>query len=206
VKKTFFLIRHAESMGNVGMDNGCDPGLTPQGHAQARKCGEFMAQFCDAETQLLSSPFLRCVTTSKAIAEANGLKIRLVPALHELFLREWFPPASINFSSLREIAENHPLVIGKYDEIPWWPEDGETEFECIQRLAMFRNRLLGSEFPEDKIICVGHWASIEALTLSFCPEIHIPPVSNAGVTKIEWDGRKANAEMVCETSFLGGII
>ena len=87
--KEFYLIRHAQSMGNIGMDTGDDSDLSPLGHAQVKQCATFMQDYCDDTTLILSSPFERCLITAEAIAIENSLTIQIVVALHELFAKEW---------------------------------------------------------------------------------------------------------------------
>lgn len=189
--KEFYLIRHAQSMGNIGMDAGDDPDLSPLGHAQAKQCASLMEGYCDQDTLLLSSPFKRCLQTSEAIAQANDLKIKMVPALHEFFAREWFPAMNkVKLLSLPEKAAKYPLVVGEYSDEQWWPSANETSQDVEIRMSMFRNRLLSSDFDVEKIICVGHWASIAALANAMVPGIEIPVVENAAVTTIKYeDGR-----------------
>lgn len=197
--KEFYLIRHGQSMGNVGMDSGSDPDLTPLGHAQASQCGTMMQDFCDSETLLFSSPFERCIRTAEAIAESNDLKIKLLPALHEFFSREWFVMNRVKLLSLPEKAAQHPLVEGYYFSEKWWPDDNETSEELDIRMAMLRNRLLSNEFDAEKIICVGHWASILGLANSMIPEIEIPVVENAAVTCIYYTDGEFSEEFVNKT-------
>lgn len=182
--KEFYLIRHAQSMGNIGMDTGYDPELSPLGHAQAKQCAAFMQDYCDDETLILTSPFERCLMTAEMIAEANNLKIRMIPALHELFARKWFVIRRVKLLSLPEKAKKHPLVTGEYSEKQWWPSENETQQEMDVRMAMFRNKLLSDDFCAAKIICIGHWASIASLAYSMVPDIDMPFVDNAAVTKI----------------------
>lgn len=184
--KEFFLIRHAQSMGNIGMDRSDDPDLSPLGRAQAEQCASFMQNYCDENTLILSSPFERCLLTAEAIASQNSLKIRMVVALHELFAKEWFVMKKVKFQSLIEKARKHPLIEGSYDNGKWWPEENETQQEVEIRLAMLRNRLVSDQYNAEKIICVGHWASIAALAHSMVPEIDLPFVDNAAVTKIDF--------------------
>lgn len=198
--KEFYLIRHAQSMSNIGMDSGDDSDLSPEGHAQAKQCGILMQEYCDQDTLLLSSPFERCLKTAEAIAEPNGLKIRMMPVLHEFFARDWFPSMNkIKLESLPEKAAKHSLVEGYYANEQWWPETNETSEEVEIRMAMFRNRLLSNEFKAEKIICIGHWASIASLANSMVPGIDLPIVDNATVTAINYEDGQFTAEFINKT-------
>ena len=194
--KEFFLIRHAQSMGNIGMDRGYDPGLSPLGHAQAKHCGQEMQRFCDSDTLILSSPFERCLITAEEIASESNLTVTIMPQLHEHFAAEWFPVRKVKFESLAEKASNHEFVLGEYDDVQWWPQVNEDQEDVNVRMAMLRNLLSGSAYVNSKIICVGHWASIAALAELMVPNIDLLLVENAGVTKINFINGKFQDEFV----------
>jgi broad specificity phosphatase PhoE len=197
--KEFYLIRHAQSMGNIGMDTGYDADLSPLGHAQAKQCATFMLDYCDDATLILSSPFERCLITAEAIAIRNSLTIKIIVALHELFAREWFPMKRVKLLSLAEKAKQHPLVIGDYDNHQWWPNDNETQQELEIRMAMLRNRLLSNTYDAAKIICIGHWASIASLAHAMVPDVDMPFVDNAAVTKIDYDDGEFLVDFINKT-------
>lgn len=200
MEREFYLVRHGESLGNIGLAAGFDSGLSPLGYVQSHECAEFLKSYCDADTLILSSPFRRCVCTAEAIAEKIGAAVRLEPALHEVFIAEWFPLKLVKLPALKKICSQHPLATGAYNGRRWWPDKNEDEHDLEMRMGMFRNRLLGKEFPNRKIICVGHWASIAALFKSFCPETDLPIVSNASVTRLDFDGAQCNPVFINKVS------
>jgi len=69
------------------------------------------------------------------------------------------------------------------------------------RLSIFRNRLLGSEFGYDNIVCISHCPSVMALASVLCPDIHIPKIDSASITKITFNGSKCQAEFVNKTDY-----
>ena len=194
--KEFFLIRHAESLGNIGLGGGYDPGLSPRGHAQASHCGEVMRPFCSPDTLILSSPFERCLMTSEIIAELSDLQVTIMPALHEHFAVESFPLRKVKFDSMRAKAEKHPLVTGIYDDTQWWPEENEQKEDLNIRMSIFRNNLIGPHFSAPEIICVGHLPSLIALAESMVPDINIERLDNCGVIKINYKNGKFSVEFV----------
>ena len=194
--KEFFLIRHAQSMGNIGMDRGYDPGLSPLGHAQAKHCGEVMKRFCDSDTLILSSPFERCLITAEAIASVSDLTVTIMPELHEHFAADWYPLKKVKFASLSEKASNHEFVAGDYDDEQWWPNYNEDQQNVNIRMAMVRNILSGGGYRNSKIVCVGHWASIAAIAELMVPNIDLLLVENAGITKINYINGKFLDEFV----------
>ncbi|MFZ2653338.1 MAG: histidine phosphatase family protein [Victivallales bacterium] len=201
--KEIYIVRHAESMENIGIESSVfDPGLSPKGLWQKNKCAEFLKKYCNSRSILLSSPFLRCVITSETIAEAIGTKIRLEPALHEYFSTTLFNIKKVKLPSLKKIASTHPLITGDYPDDKWWPDANEDRAALEMRLALFRNRLLGNEFNSDRIICVGHWASVEALAKSLVPSMDIFSVENTSVIRIDFDGRKCHLVFNNEIPFL----
>jgi broad specificity phosphatase PhoE len=197
MNKEFYLVRHAESMGNTGMDGGYDPALSPLGYAQAKQCAENLKQFCEKDTLLFSSPFERCIMTAEAIAEATGLKVTIMPALHEYFNKESFPIHKIKLKSIKEKASRHHFLTGIYDDSQWWPEKNETLEDLKIRMAMFRNQITGPRFPVSKIVCVGHLPSLLALAEAMVPD-EIFRFPNAGINKINYINGKFSSEFINE--------
>ena len=196
--KEFFLIRHAESMGNIGLDPGFDPLLSPLGHAQAQACAQLMREYCDECTLILASPFERCLMTADEIASASELTYTIEPDIQEYFKADWFPIKKVQFESLEQKAKKHPLAsIEANAPSQWWPEKNESADEFYLRISMFRNHLINnSVFNAEKIVCIGHWASVQALAYSMVPNIDMPFVKNAAVTKINYSESRFNADFV----------
>ncbi len=66
-------------------------------------------------------------------------------------------------------------------------------------MAMLRNKLLSSEFDAEKVICIGHWASIASLAYAMVPDIDLPVVDNAAVTGINYVDGQFSAEFINQT-------
>ncbi len=200
--KEFYLIRHAESLGNIGMDDKHDPDLSPLGYVQAGQCAEFMKRHLNGPAIVLASPFKRCLRTAEIIAKFNKIGVVLEPSLHEYFKAEWFPVKKVKFASLREIAASSETVKDKnYPDGRWWPDKNEVEADVKMRMALFRNRLLGGRYPQDRIVCVGHLTSIIFLAEAMCKGIVMESVRNAGVTKIVYDKGSFMPVFVNNTDF-----
>jgi broad specificity phosphatase PhoE len=153
VTKDFYLIRHAESLANAGLNFGMDTPLSPTGRAQAGHCAEFLSgHVVPDRTLLLSSPFRRAVQTADFIAARHNLDIRLEPALHELFLADWIDLESITLLPMPKLAGLFPRVVGPCPDGPWWPAKSETDDDAVRRATGLRNRLLGREFPQTNIV------------------------------------------------------
>jgi broad specificity phosphatase PhoE len=87
-----YLIRHGATENNRAdpprlQGRRTDPGLSDEGHHQARQTGRFLAEFpVDA---VYSSPLLRARQTAEAIAEPHGLCVQVVEALIEVDVGAW---------------------------------------------------------------------------------------------------------------------
>jgi len=189
--RQFYLIRHAESLGNIAMSGGGDPGLSPFGRAQAAFCAGKLAELIENEPSLaISSPFERCLDTAEIlVSQLDGCEgVKLEPALSES-LGEYNLPGSYEPDSLKEKAERRESVVGDYDTAKWWSMEVETRQSLSLRMAMLRNRLLGADFDVSVVICVAHWPTISALARSMTPDAAMTKVDNAAITKIVYDGR-----------------
>ena len=84
-----YLIRHAQQFsahnetGPVLADH--EDGLTQQGHAQAHRVAEYVANQIQPDV-LFSSPLLRARQTARHVSESTGLPINIDPNLVELQL------------------------------------------------------------------------------------------------------------------------
>lgn len=200
--KNFFLIRHGESLGNIGMDSSADPNLSPNGHAQVAECALLMKEYLSSNDIILTSPFERCIATAMRIGEQTGVKVVLEPALHE-----YFAPNLINmkYLKLETITQkqkkytNLECSLDKLDDV-WWPTKAESYQERIIRIAMLRNRLIDKSFAYANIVCVGHWCSIKDLALLLVPTIKLDFVKNAAITNISYGNNIFNVEFINKTS------
>ncbi len=203
-RKYFYIVRHGESLGNIGLAADPDAPLSPNGRAQAAFCAEFLHKECYGSALIMSSPFMRCIQTAQSIADKMPGGIVLEPLLHELYSDKLFPDKT-KFKSLKEIASSIPGIVGRYHDGAWMPEKHETHEEMRVRLAILRNTLvsedprMGGRFP--KAILVAHWASIVALVEVVCG-VTMPVVDNCSVTKILFTEGKFHIEYMNRTDFI----
>jgi broad specificity phosphatase PhoE len=80
--KSIWIIRHGyredydnRNYASENIDRPNDPGLTVHGKQQAEETAEFIAKEHASITTVFSSPFLRTLQTSQAIAEKINAKI-----------------------------------------------------------------------------------------------------------------------------------
>jgi len=203
MKKEIYLVRHGESLANSGLGGSADTGLSPLGHAQAGECATFLKAVCGPAPMLVSSPYLRCLTTAETISKAVGSEVHVEPALQEFFSTAFFKSARHpGLRTLSEIRMAHPRADVRYCQEEWWPGRHETTKDLASRMNIFSSRLSTNQFPSPTVICVAHWASIEYLIRAFCGNAEIKCVNNAGVSKIVLDGTAGKLEFVNNISFL----
>ena len=87
-----YLVRHAATDNNRAdpprlQGRRTDPGLSVEGHQQARQTARFLAA-CRVDT-VYSSPLLRARQTAEAIAEPHGLSVQAVDELIEADVGQW---------------------------------------------------------------------------------------------------------------------
>ncbi len=203
-RKYFYLVRHGESLGNLGFNVGCDPSLSPKGRTQAAFCAEFLHKECLGTALIFSSPFLRCLQTAHAISEKIAGGIRLEPLLHEFYSKELFPEEA-KFSPLKEIASSNRNIVGTYDGSTWMPDKYESKENLLIRAAILRNSMLSGEQTMSgecsRIILVAHFASIVAMA-EVMLGIKMQTVSNCSVTKISFADGEFLVEYMNNTSFI----
>jgi broad specificity phosphatase PhoE len=185
MEQRFFLIRHGESLGNIGLDSSVDPTLSPTGHIQVEKCARLINNICKQSGVIYTSPLERCIVTAEAIHKITGMAVKLEPDLHEYFSHNMRFAKDIKLTTISEKKKKHDFLIlpDEYED-KWWPKSNETPSDLELRISMFRNRLLREERNTNNIICIGHWCSIKALAESFISDIDFKYVGNATVTCI----------------------
>ena len=188
--RQFYLIRHAESLGNIALSGSVDAGLSPLGRSQAAHCSEVLTELIGLEeTLVLSSPMERCLDTSEIIASKlrSCEEVKLEPILCESF-GEYNLPMGYKPDSLKTKTTRRDRVVGEYDDAQWWSMEHDTAESLAIRMAMLRNRLLGDrDFDFPVVVCVGHWPTIAALAKSMTSEAALRKVDNAAITKIIYD-------------------
>ncbi len=184
--RTLYMIRHGESRSNAGEEHseGIDPSLTRAGEIQARETGRYLTENCAIDT-ILCSPFRRCIQTAYPISLGKGVPITLEPLLHEFFNETWFGDIrKLRFPSLKKLEGQYTAIEGKYTDTRWWPNIAERETDVQDRVSRLLDRLMDSSSSARHIVCVGHWATVAAMTFHFDPEANLPAVHNGALTKI----------------------
>lgn len=145
------LVRHGESQYNAFLTDHLDSDLTPEGIEQARKTAKFLKEhFGHLQSFVgITSPYRRCLHTSKIIREETGLEFRVHTGPREIMLKyveaevknhqEHFPDFLWN--------HNHDLVFKM-----------ETVQEYINRMIAFHK-----DIREDKVFIVSHGTPVNTI-------------------------------------------
>ena len=188
---TFYIVRHAQSLGNAGIPGaGPNPGLSDLGRDQARALAEQVASQGPV-AEIWTSPFARAVETASAVADVTNTRIRLEPGMHEYFFVGWFDLTTLRLPSLAEVAATHPRVELDEDDAHWWPTADEDEHALQRRLEGVAARLL-RQARTGTTVLVGHGASVAALCYALIPDFQprIAVVENASITEIRSKGER----------------
>lgn len=202
----FYLVRHAESLGNAGVpDVGRNPDLSPLGVRQAAALAAYVGS-AGAQVRIWSSPFARAVQTACAVADVVDARVRLEPGIHEFCPDAWFAVGPVRFPSLREVQATHPRIDVECDEVHWWPAEGEDEATLSRRSTAVAERLLREAAPGTTVL-VGHGASVAALAHALVPSVRPDDsaIPNASITEIRHQNGETTLMRLCDTSHLEGL-
>ncbi len=186
-----YIVRHGESEGNAGIDDGPDPSLTDLGKEQARLTGERLIK--ENLEILYCSPTLRALQTSRIIGGALGLRPNVYADLTEKGSMGDYN--GMTRSQIEGLFPEAVLFDGIKDD-GWWFISEETEEDAYRRGKRVKSRLM--EIYGDttaKVLLVSHGTFGSILMSVF---IGAPPCGyirfsewNCSVSKIEVlpDGR-----------------
>lgn len=159
-----YIIRHAQSLGNLQQHRTPDDGLSPLGQQQAER---IPAAFAGVPVSVIfCSPFKRVIETATPLARAKGLRLTLVPELSEIFDAE--ERRDHPWESTVQLETRYPHASFIYRHQPgnrWWPVWPEREeVEVRQRVRQFYESdiapLLGTD---THVVVVGHGATTAQL-------------------------------------------
>ncbi|TFK41114.1 histidine phosphatase superfamily [Crucibulum laeve] len=157
-----------------------DPPLAAFGEAQAEELAQYFLSLPEEErpTAIFSSPFYRCLQTSKPVARALGLPIYV-----EHGMSEWFSPV-VPGTGLHPRPGSATSLKGYFSEIDpswhsiWYPSrKGETVEEIHDRSDGFLRAFIPEverKFDHSRILLVSHAATVIALARSFLGNRELP--------------------------------
>ncbi|PPQ64398.1 hypothetical protein CVT26_002105 [Gymnopilus dilepis] len=153
-----------------------DPPLTAYGETQAEELAQYFLSFPeeDRPTAIFSSPYYRCLQTSKPIAQALGLPIYV-----EHGIAEWYSPVAPGTGlhprpdSSEYLKSHFPEVDPSWKTIFYPTRKGESVEELHDRVDAFLTAfmpLLEQRLPLERrrrLLFVTHAATAIALSRSF---------------------------------------
>lgn len=163
--QTLWLARHghrqdfADPDWSEHADRPHDPGLSPDGHEQARQLGRRVA---DLEVdRIVSSPFLRAVETANHVADATDHAVYLEPGLGEWMNDDWFDtqPESLPPDVLADRFDAVRLDDTDPCRTPSFPE---TKHEALARLGG-TGQCLAERHAHKTLLLVGHGITVQGV-------------------------------------------
>jgi len=155
------LIRHGQSTFNAHYEaTGEDPI-----HFDARLTEKGHAQVAAAQAQLASTPYDIVIATplTRAIQTAQGIFGSRVPIVIDPVHREWLCSSCDVGRSIRDLAEDFPMLDFAHLSDPWWHHGQplnqhgfaiEPEHLLAERVAAFKAMIASR--AEQRIAVVGH--------------------------------------------------
>lgn len=191
-----YVIRHGQSLENIGQADTPNCDLSGLGQKQAKLLAAF---FKDIRLdEIFSSPFRRAIQTALPTAESQGLPIRLMADFGEMFLNYDGAPSKEDYAweTVGQLRREFPLVrVDAEDEASAYSfpaRANETWEQVCERCERFWRRellpLCGS--AENRAIAVfGHGATTDALKLLCVPDFDLvsPYETNALVYHFKLD-------------------
>lgn len=145
------LLRHGESQYNAYLTDYLDSELTPKGIEQARKTGKFLKeQFGHINDFVgMTSPYMRCLQTSRIIREETGLEFIVNSGPREVMVK---------YKSV--FVRNHQE---KFPEFVWQNTydllvKQETDLQYIARMGKFHSSL-----EHEKLLIVSHGTPVNTI-------------------------------------------
>ncbi len=176
-----------------------DPGLSPDGHEQARELANRLAG--ENITRIYSSPYLRTVETAHAIAERLDLEVFLEPGFGE-WLNPTYFPGRPKLLTVDELRQRFPRVSNEHEPVeqPVYPE---SEKDVAARSARVSDKLIARTGDED-ILMVGHGATVTFSIRHLVPDEEPFSIRLCSLTGIEMNGRSRKLALRGDVSHLNG--
>ena len=164
-----FLIRHAESEGNVDKSvyyekHDSEICITEHGRAQAQECSDLLVSLvCANAVEIYTSSYVRARQTSAYVFDAlssngNVVSLQENPLLRE---RDW--------GSLRDIVDNRHLKKEAHFNFYYRPDKGESYADAYARVYSFFTHLRCTRKQGDTsdivIVSHGEWIRLALMYL-----------------------------------------
>lgn len=199
-----FLVRHAESTGNVErrlQGSRIGGALTQRGHAQssltAQRLVRELEELRAGNPVLVSSPGERAVETTRALAQALGCTLQTHPGLAEIDFGDW---TGRYFADLERDAGYAAWMKEKWFRAP---PGGESLFEVRSRVFEAMPSLLGAASAKGApLVIVTHFFPLLALLSAFMDGKAIMS-DNGSITRVEYESGAWRATLTNCVAHLG---
>ncbi|WEG12206.1 histidine phosphatase family protein [Pullulanibacillus sp. KACC 23026] len=192
-----YIIRHAQSLLNIGKGDSPNAGLSQFGKEQAICLQEF---FRDIHVDVIySSPLRRVIETANPVADQKKLPIHLAPEMCEFFHELSLDYRDHNWETISDIIGEFPNS-QFYKTSPndqWWPKWPEKEDDVKERVNKFYKEVIQKYISSNSVVLVfGHGATTGELKKIVVEET-MNPCPNAGIFKyqINEDGKCVGYKM-----------
>jgi broad specificity phosphatase PhoE len=165
-----FLIRHAESEGNVNKSvyyekHDCDICITEHGHNQAKECSNLLVSLVGTnDVDMYVSSYMRAIQTSKYMFDALLNNGNIVSTQENPMLRER------DWGSLRDIVDNRHLKREAHFNFYYRPDKGESYADAYARVFSFFTHLRcirqqNNSTTDVVIVSHGEWIRLALMYL-----------------------------------------
>ena len=160
------LIRHGESLSNVGALNPTEVGnhtipLTPAGHEQARNAGRQIGAAFLERALAYTSPYLRARETLAELLEGAGVPGERVRIYEDPRLRE-MDIGYVDFKAQETLRKTHGWFYYRF-------AGGESPADCYDRTSAFLESLVRQmqRKQADRALIVTHGLTIRCFVMRF---------------------------------------
>lgn len=197
-KQDLIIVRHARSRHNVGESESLDDSITNFGQIQATNVGRYLHEVMEIGNNFnfYTSPFLRCLETSRNIQEElEDVEFKVMWQLREY----------LNHAKPRELFI--PNRSEEFSEFSWglFPKEGELYHEEFNEIFLHRMEDCHARLSEKSVV-VTHGLPAFALlyVATTANPRHVPiwdySIDNASITWIKrgrviWHGKNLYHEM-----------
>jgi broad specificity phosphatase PhoE len=201
------VVRHAESLANIGKSTTVDCDLSDLGRGQISAVAAELARV--GIDRVFSSPYRRTLCTAQAIALEAKVPLEVLPLLHEhhpsAFGADW------PLMTRSELVVNFPEIVLPDDFADRdWHQPPETDAQCFDRMA---RALTGIEerfgSTGQRLVLVTHGSPTWKIVSAFMGVSDVTraevTIANASITTLEISGTKRYVRCVNRTDHLKDV-
>jgi len=191
VKIHLYIIRHGQSLENIGQATTPNCGLSPLGEVQSKLIAKFFGNM--TINTIFCSPFRRVIQTASPLSDEKDVPIILIPEMSEIFTEFLGAPLKQHYpwEISSQIIKEFPYSAFRepYTANPnWWPKQWPETMEHVRaRISMFYDNELQPLFTSnDHVVVFGHGASTDALKMKVCPDAQYPEIVETNAITFEY--------------------